>query len=775
MAQQDKTDWYWNGVLAGAVNNLYYDLINVDVCHVPYATNHRNSSFFLKTRTWYQPEKNWDSALTGYIKDNWDIVDVHIIWDEKCNQTSWKLYLLAREKNWWKKRRIFTAPITDWCVWTFNDPTRHTFETTVSWCWDWKFLVTDYVRWEAIDSENALTYTSSQSTSWATWIQINKVTWWTTIWLFEDEDTVKWYAKRNQNKIERGMYLLVFASENKENSWFAWQVRMVTWFSSDWKSIEVDSPWLWFKVPNEWNSVRWWWLNYAFFSERWEVVGFTDWRDIQLITDYENDVITRPYTHSWTYDATNTNIIWVADAASKIFILTDNWYIHYNKDSWWYNKFFINDDMFAWVDKTSIAAYRDIILAFWRNHISVWVPDNSNAYWTMYNQSTTIWLRSRYSYAEYEWDLIFVSNDKRLLALGVANNVWRYMLQHEDVWDMVNWKLATLVEWDEVYIWNDKNDLRIFINIKPTPYKISEWSILPKDWNNTATRIYKFNTLFKVWTEDYIPHFLLWGCKFWIYYWQYWIYKKEWHIWYSKYEDVSADVFSQDARFAPVETNISAFLIENESDWVWWTSSWLSNRPKLYNLAKLNRLITTLWPWIYSNTSKILITEYTKWVWFTYEFPVSWDWNNWLAYMTDLYLWNNIDVEPEEWEENPFLCAIENKKDSQNLYKVKCSDSKLKSQYLVPESPWCDSNREFLYQDYKICVNDELYKIAPTMPLVTNLWENQDYATQIKIELIWWKGDVICFGWWLAEMFIAPLFTTGPDWEYQLQPNTECD
>jgi hypothetical protein len=50
MAQQDKTDWYWNGELAGAVNNLYYDLINVDVCHVPYATNHRNSSFFLKTR-----------------------------------------------------------------------------------------------------------------------------------------------------------------------------------------------------------------------------------------------------------------------------------------------------------------------------------------------------------------------------------------------------------------------------------------------------------------------------------------------------------------------------------------------------------------------------------------------------------------------------------------------------------------------------------------------------------------------------------------------------
>ena len=64
MAQQDKTDWYWNGELAGAVNNLYYDLINVDVCHVPYATNHRNSSFFFKTRLAYSISDAWSVAQT---------------------------------------------------------------------------------------------------------------------------------------------------------------------------------------------------------------------------------------------------------------------------------------------------------------------------------------------------------------------------------------------------------------------------------------------------------------------------------------------------------------------------------------------------------------------------------------------------------------------------------------------------------------------------------------------------------------------------------------
>ena len=87
MAQQDKTDWYWNGALAGAVNNLYYDLINVDVVHVPYARTHRNSSFFLKTRLSYtiqEARSNW----TGKQDDEWKdakVADVKIIWNRSCN------------------------------------------------------------------------------------------------------------------------------------------------------------------------------------------------------------------------------------------------------------------------------------------------------------------------------------------------------------------------------------------------------------------------------------------------------------------------------------------------------------------------------------------------------------------------------------------------------------------------------------------------------------------------------------------------------------------
>ncbi|MBO7716553.1 MAG: hypothetical protein J6S85_23510 [Methanobrevibacter sp.] len=85
MAQQDKTDWYWNGVLAGAVNNLYYDFINVDVVHVPYATTHRNSSFFLQTRRAYVPSAKWDKFATDTHRD-WDVVDIKYIWRDSCSK-----------------------------------------------------------------------------------------------------------------------------------------------------------------------------------------------------------------------------------------------------------------------------------------------------------------------------------------------------------------------------------------------------------------------------------------------------------------------------------------------------------------------------------------------------------------------------------------------------------------------------------------------------------------------------------------------------------------
>ena len=243
----------------------------------------------------------------------------------------------------------------------------------------------------------------------------------------------------------------------------------------------------------------------------------------------------------------------------------------------------------------------------------------------------------------------------------------------------------------------------------------------------------------------------------WIYYWEDWIYVRD-----------HADEDCWDSKY---KTTISAYLIENESDWIWWSSSRLSNRPKLFNTAKLNRIITTLWPGIYSNSSKIKVTSYSKWIWYTYEFPISWDWNDWLWLITSYY--TNSDLTPEEREK--IECMLSVLQDSQKQYQPNCSDWEVYRQFVAQNYPWCEGYDELLSESHWICINDKIYELAPTMPLTTNLGENQDYSTQIKLELIWWSGDIICFGWRLWEMFIAPLFNTGPDWEYQLQPETDCD
>jgi hypothetical protein len=85
--QQDKTDFYWNGALAGAINNLYYDLINVDVVHVPYTTDNRNSSFFLQTRRSYTTADEWSRPTIESHRD-WDVVDVQYLRENKCDENS---------------------------------------------------------------------------------------------------------------------------------------------------------------------------------------------------------------------------------------------------------------------------------------------------------------------------------------------------------------------------------------------------------------------------------------------------------------------------------------------------------------------------------------------------------------------------------------------------------------------------------------------------------------------------------------------------------------
>ena len=759
MAELNKTDYWWNGKLAWAVNNLYYDFINVDVTRVPYATTHRNSSFFLKTRLWYRTEELWNAYLNEFAPSLWDlqVTDVKIVWDDSCTRTVGTAFIMAANSSYTKKY-ITRARIEDWCLTEFMR--RAPFETNASKCSDWKFFTTSFVR-DEVDGDLTET-TWSWTPSWISpsGIQMNKYEYWTTVGLFSDADVETWYEKFIN--IKKWDYLYVYHSENWEDDWFAWQVRMVTWFDAQWR-ITVNSPWLWFKTPDtslfyEWEEriVQWGRVSYRVYRHWWECVWFSTDYDVRVITDwYGDDFDQWDYWFVISYEQiaweSTTKIISVAEANDKTFVLTDNGYIHYSKSQWVMNKFFINEDMDAWADKTSIVAYKDFLVAFGRRKIAVWAPDEQNVYWTMYNQSTTIGTWSRYSYNEYEWDLIMVSNDRRLLALWVSNTVGRYMLQQEDVWDMLNGKLATMIDTDEAFVWSDNNNLRVFINTRDNPYVWDDW------WHgtrtkgaNTMTHIYKFDKLFKVWSEDHIDWQLLWWVKDWVYIWQKWLYVRD--NYYDYFWDWNIEYKSK----------ISAYLIENENNWLEWA-------PTLFQLAKLNRLITTLWPGRYSDNSKIHITSYVQGIGVEYEFPI---WqegekvnNKWVHQITKSYTWSEVTVDECQ------LAAIE---DSNVPYQTSCTDKKLENITIVQDTPWCNSYKEFLIQDHWVCVNDQLYRFSPSMPLVTSLWENQKYASQIELSLISWEQDIICFGWWLAELFVAPLWYEWSDWEYELSPESSC-
>lgn len=766
--QQDKTDFYWNGVLSGAINNLYYDLINVDVVHVPYATTNRNSSFFLQTRRSYTTSKERTEPPTISHRD-WDVVDVQYLQEDKCDSSTWTVYILLTDKLR-NNIRFHKASIEGWCVQGFdwNRERWHIFD--IKGCWAFKFFITDYVKWKFLTSGEIKEDVEwkDQKTWDFLWIQINKYEWGTTVWYFSDVNVEEWTQKfvpEGASEEEGvvwyriGQYILVYESRGEEWDWFAWQVRMITWIKN-WR-LMVNAPWQWFKTLSweVWEKeVKWWNIAYRIFDDWWEVIWFTDGRDVYIETGWETWVTTTKI-----YNQTGlaqTRIISVASASDKVFVLTDNWYIHYSNYSW-YDKFFIQDDMYAWIDKTSITAYRDMIVAFWKNHIWIWIPDSENKYFTLYNQSQTVWLWSRYSYAEYDWNLLFVSNDRRLLALSIANNTSKYMLEYEDVWEFINWKLSTLSYWDEVFLWNDERGLRVFIQTVNIPYvEVSEnpdrrWQIKrPK--TNTMTRIFKYDTLFKVWTEDIVTWILLQWVNRWIYYWENGLYQRNrWE------KDTKWNVDEYGYEF---HSYISAFMIENENNW-------LDNHPLLFNLAKLNRLITTLWPGEYSEETKLRITSYSKWIWSVYEFPVCGSGNKWLWLISTKYKGEEFS----EGDMEDIECMLSTLQDSQKEYQPKCTEEKVAEvQDLLQSSPRCGNYWEMLTLDRWVCIDDSLFQLAPTMPLTTSLWENQSYATQIKIELISWKGDIITFGGWLWELFVAPLFSIWPDWEYQLQPNTDC-
>ncbi len=745
MASLEWTQLWWNWKLNSSADLLYYDKINVDVVHPPYAKRDRNSSYFFKTRKWYKADEYITDWL--YSKNNWwsyDVVDVEILWEDKCEEENWIIYYMcvSEERD---EKIILSRRIVNWVI----DSDIHQIYKNPQYCKcvDEKFFRTSYVKWASRDI-----YEWKVQSNWEWWIQINRVEWWAMRGYFTDKSIEEWENKFNWWIIMPWDYLVIYGSENWSDDWFCWQVRTITWINKITWELTLDSAWSWFQ---DWeDEVRWGNLSYRIFSEWWEVVWFTSGRWVTIAVD---DMDTITLCDFWRPTNNAECIIASSATPDRIFLLYDNWWIHF----WWVgrDKFFDSGDaMFCWEDKYNIECYRDFILAMGSKRMAVAVADSTGQYFRMYNQSSTIWLKNKYAYWEYNWDLLICSNDNRLLALKIASNVWQYMLEYEDIWQYVNPFLKAMLKTDKCYIWNDENQLRIFINTL---------SDVDRDESNTRTLILKYDTIFWVWTCDKIWYSIIRWVTEWTFFWD--------NV-YTKFgnKDISYREFDW---WIQIEQNtyniwISAFLLENEENW----QTQNNRSADLFSLAQLQKLIILLWTWRYDDSNtQLKIIEYRNGYWYEQTIK-SLTTNDWLNNIGAAYEWNSIELSE---------CVLSDIKDGSNAIRTSCEEWHLIQkpiplwEMIYREPHWNNAvltyaERDYELADHRVCINDEVYKMAPHMPLVVELWDQENYNSQIYVELVSNSDDVINFGWFLANLSLAPLWHKWADWEYLIEVDTGC-
>ena len=801
MANIDKQDFIWNGKLAGATNLLYTDLINVDVVKPPYSWWPRNSSYFLETRLWYIAEKALQEFMDDHLSSWWiDYVvdDVEVVWDSTCSRENWLIWFLITKKDSAKNiSTVIWMDIKDWCVDT--DSVRflmedeewwHTFENDnkcrnkrlmrTKWLVD-RVPYKDYFVWFEGIEENSLD-----------WIQLNKLEGWVYRWYFTTErllaqdETVKWssWLVWSYVTIYDSYYQYYPWSGGRElwdNSWYPWQTRMIIWVSTDWKYLVLDNAWDWFAVADaNWETYtqqKWEDCIFWIYKEEKETLYASIWENI-LWYDWTIE-------YRW-YTPTDWNIISMVDCNGRVFALYDNWWVRYST-VWWRDSFFFNDEIYVWEDKTSLCSFKDTVIAFWPRKITTIVPveyekDAYVTYFRAYEQAATVWVWSPFAYWEHDWFLIFVSNDKRLMNISVAQVSWKYMLEFTDIWqEIINAKLALMLDSDEAFVADYNNELRVIVQSKPNPEK--------DDSLNSQTHIYKFDSRFKIYTEDHLEHILLQWCKYWVWYWDSWVYIRwlvkldgEWHYevtddwreWIAmdfKINPELYNIYDVDKYKNTVVANCAAFLIENETTNLTQSSNWTSTwAPDLFRMAKLNRLIVTLWYWRYSDQTQIRITSYREGIGEVTKIKLP-EQNDWMDLVSLAQTGESLDDPKYKDLKKSKECLLSTLGEDQTKYvhyerEDSDLDYELKITDLVPERPRCESRRRTWYHNHNISIDDTIYELAPHKPLVIWwIWDTQHYSSQIKLEIISESWDIMNFWGFLAELYVAPSFYEWADWE----------
>lgn len=773
---------YWNWILSTGVNNWYSAVVNFDIeapTYSHYGSKLRETSYYYKKRKWYNDIL--PITLTGR---EWEVTDMVEIPEWACldawgvryimlvNMGAGRMHILAQDINedcdvWYDKNGRNVT--TEWL-----DPSAS--ECFCSCQYD-RFIIIDYVKWTP-RLLNSWTQTSVYGN------QINIAN--GTVGAFFD-DTI---PLSNGNIWD---WIYTYGTAGWENDAVCGMARQIVQRSNTWdhdistQHYLVNAPWsyIWVmplsqtidlntrlqQAENELrnaivannqaqitaakNKISWLqdlldWENgrviakeahYSIYPEWWEVPMYQtcDWlKTIHTIygkrtstgsvsTDIEFNITTACGSFSGNVCTYSVNLF-----NNRINLLGSSWYNLYGWLGMDKMSFSVDNQNYVGADKQSQAVFRNFLVQFGRENMSV-IVYNEN--WQSFNykldSSVGIWTPT--SWITYQNSLYIIASDKRLYSCDIqANGSWGYQLILTDQSQAILWELDLLSEWDDVNMSADGTHIYIFINNKS--HRLNT--------NNTKTRILKFYKDYNKWvTHDICANVLKrhWN---WYYFgdglYRLWStlewdirYKKDWDGWF-------------------VNAYIEFFVWENEETQTNFTT---------LNRKQLQFIKILLGKWIYTdwNTKIVIDSHYNGFK---------------QQYMVDKFEhidWVNLNNQLRQGL-NPEMpeCMIDSLAECSNIVR-ECKWAQKPDEFV---DKWC-YYEPVTYLDNCICLDDDTYELSD----IYNVWLDTKHLEKsdlfrVRIISSWW--DEMYFGWLIAWAAVFPYEDIWADMPWLINNWDDC-
>ena len=769
----------WNGLLSSWTDNGYSAIVNFDIVPVSYNhywAKHRPTSFYYKKRRAYNPV-----YPTRLLKKWWEITDVVTINESWCDDGECTEYMMAIHKRSWKMK-VFTSNCWEW---ELRDLCWNSWLDEELWdldeCWDCfcecqydKFILTDFVKWTPRHFDSNGTSTRN------TWVQANIAN--GTVGVFYDE----WaWTSNDYNAVQIGDWVYVHWTPWWGWDAYCGQARQVVDKKGPDSLIDkpyllLNAPWLylWAKSTQEQideddkisqyqsklrvaideenvsdiekyqsilnslmslkedgllTQVIQTWENavYSIYPERWEVVMYATCSGLKTIHDinWQRDPTTHNVLENYVADVTiscssfkwDICTYWVDVFNNRLNILGNQWF----NLSWetWENKMSFRTLNYVWEDKTAQTVFRNFLVQFGRENMSVVVYNEA---WDSfsYKLDSSMGIFSRTSFISYQNSLYFIGSDKRLYSadIGSNGNGW-YILNVTDQSAQIRGDLELLQEWDEVNMDADGTHMYIFINNKHDP----------RNSNNTKTRILKYFKDYNRWVyHDFCCGIIKHK-------------RKNYFLWDTIYQQGQYDFRwsgpSKDCGNNFVESYIEFYVWENE-DWQTQFNT-ISFKELEWLKILLGRGIYTDW------STKVVIDSQVHW--YKQQYQVST-----FEHIPRVDAHNKI----RQWitPNKPSDCALD--------VLAECSN-------VIRPCKWMKPTDTIIWLDNCVCYDDKAYELADTYNVFINLKHlKRSDLYRIRIMSLWW--DEMVFGWAVAWVEIYPIETHDSDDEDLINNWDEC-